>query len=240
MASVKEVLDFVTGLADSGRGVDYDGAWGQQCVDLPNWICGHYFGQPVWGNARDLLDSAERNGFEVHWQPTSVAPREGACFVKDYVAGDGVNYGHTGVIITVDGDIAQTVEQNLVGNLYVGGPAGYATQRISQLVGWFYPPYADKGAAAPSGAASGNLGKVKDETGKMTVKVSLINVRSAPSLGAEVVATYGYGEVFHYDEVYINDGYVWVSYVGQSGNRRYVAAGEERNRQNVVPYGTFE
>ncbi|HEM5071691.1 TPA: hypothetical protein U1212_002399, partial [Streptococcus suis] len=60
---------------------------------------------------------------------------------KNYWASDGVNYGHTGVIIGVDGDIAQTVEQNLAGNLYVGSPAQYASQRISQLVGWFYPPY---------------------------------------------------------------------------------------------------
>ncbi|HEM3183285.1 TPA: lysin, partial [Streptococcus suis 89-5259] len=67
--------------------------------------------------------------------------RPGAVFVKNYWASDGVNYGHTGVIIGVDGDIAQTVEQNLAGNLYVGSPAQYASQRISQLVGWFYPPY---------------------------------------------------------------------------------------------------
>ena len=112
---------------------------------------------------------------------------------------------------------------------------------ISNLVGWFYPPYSDQEATeVPSVASSGNLGKIKDETGKMTVKVSLINVRDKPGLDGNVVATYGYGEVFYYDSVYINDGYIWVSYVSHSGHRRYVAAGEEKGRRNVVPYGVFE
>ncbi|HGO8537522.1 CHAP domain-containing protein [Streptococcus suis] len=141
MTTANEAVMFVTDLANRGAGVNYDGAYGMQCVDLPNWICGKFFGKPLWGNAIDLLDSAEQVGFEVHRLPTSVRPRPGAVFVKNYWASDGVNYGHTGVIIGVDGDIAQTVEQNLAGNLYVGSPAQYASQRISQLVGWFYPPY---------------------------------------------------------------------------------------------------
>ena len=241
MVSAKEVIIFVCDLVLRGQGVDYDRMWGMQCVDLPNWICGKFFGKALWGNAIDLLDSAEAQGFEVHRQPTSAHPRPGAVFVKNYVAGDGVNYGHTGVIISVDADIAQTVEQNLVGNLYVGGPAGYASQRISNLVGWFYPPYSDYEVETVSPApSSGNLGKIKDETGKMTVKVSLINVRDKAGLDGNVVATYGYGEVFYYDSVYINDGYIWVSYVSHSGHRRYVAAGEEKGRRNVVPYGVFE
>lgn len=141
MTTANEAVKFVTDLANRGAGVNYDGAYGMQCVDLPNWICGKFFGKPLWGNAIDLLDSAEQVGFKVYRLPTSARPRPGAVFVKDYVAGDGVNYGHTGIVICVDGDIAQTVEQNLAGNLYVGSPAQYASQRISQLVGWFYPPY---------------------------------------------------------------------------------------------------
>ncbi|WP_180273210.1 SH3 domain-containing protein, partial [Streptococcus suis] len=52
--------------------------------------------------------------------------------------------------------------------------------------------------------------------------------------------TYTNGEQFNYDSVYIADGYIWVSYISRSGVRRYVAAGEESNRRNVVPYGTFK
>ncbi|HFI0175858.1 TPA: SH3 domain-containing protein [Streptococcus suis] len=239
MTTVFEVVNFAKDLADRRTGVDYDGWYGDQCVDLPNWICGKFFGKALWGNAIDLIKSAKQHGFEVHYMPTSERPRPGAIFVKDYVAGDGVNYGHTGLIIGVSGNTAQTIEQNLVGNLSVGGPAQYASQQISNLVGWFYPPYSDS-AAVSTQASSGNLGKVKDEQGTMTVKVSLLNVRDKPGLAGKVVATYTHGEQFNYDSIYIADGYIWVSYVSRSGQRRYVAAGEEANRQNVVPYGVFK
>ncbi|HFU4217068.1 TPA: SH3 domain-containing protein [Streptococcus suis] len=238
MTTVFEVVNFAKELADSSRGVDYDGWYGDQCVDLPNWICGKFFGKALLGNAIDLIKSAKQRGFEVHYMPTSERPRPGAIFVKDYWAGDGVNYGHTGLIIGINGNTVQTIEQNLVGNLSVGGPAQYASQQISNLVGWFYPPYSAS-TSTTTQSSSGNLGKIKDEQGTMTVKVSLLNVRDKPGLDGKVVATYTYGEQFNYDSVYIADGYIWVSYVSRSGTRRYVAAGEESNRRNVVPYGVF-
>ncbi|MGO0077540.1 CHAP domain-containing protein [Streptococcus suis] len=239
MTTVNEVVNFAKDLANRGQGVDYDGWYGNQCVDLPNWICGKFFGKPLWGNAIDLIKSAKQHDFEVYYMPTSERPRPGAIFVKNYWAGDGINYGHTGLIIGVSGNTVQTIEQNLVGNLSVGGPAQYSSQQISNLVGWFYPPYSDS-AAVTTQASSGNLGKIKDEKGTMTVKVSLLNVRDKPGVDGKVVATYTYGEQFNYDSVYIADGYIWVSYISRSGVRRYVAAGEESNRRNVVPYGTFK
>ncbi|HFI0942256.1 TPA: CHAP domain-containing protein [Streptococcus suis] len=141
MTTANDTVNFVKDLANRGQGVDFDGWYGMQCVDLPNWICGKFFGKPLWGDAIDLIQSAKQHGFEVHYMPTSARPRPGAIFVKNYWAG-GRNYGHTGVIIGVSGDVVQTVEQNIVGNLDVGGPAQYSSQRISNLVGWFYPPYA--------------------------------------------------------------------------------------------------
>lgn len=149
MTTAIEAVNFAKDLVNQGQGVDFDGYYGTQCVDLPNWICGKFFGKALWGNAIDLLNSAEQHGFDVHRMPTSERPRAGALFVKSYVAGDGIDYGHTGIIIDVDGDTVQTVEQNLVGDLSVGGPAQYASQRIDNLVGWFYPPYADSGQSEP-------------------------------------------------------------------------------------------
>ncbi|HEM5071244.1 TPA: lysin, partial [Streptococcus suis] len=63
MTTANEAVKFVTDLANRGAGVNYDGAYGMQCVDLPNWICGKFFGKPLWGNAINLLDSAEQVGF---------------------------------------------------------------------------------------------------------------------------------------------------------------------------------
>lgn len=55
------------------------------------------------------------------------------------------------------------------------------------------------------------------------VTQAVCNVRSAPNTRAEVVAQYGVGQSIRYDSVYECDGYRWISYVGGSGKRRYVA-----------------
>lgn len=52
---------------------------------------------------------------------------------------------------------------------------------------------------------------------------AVCNVRSAPNTNAPIVATYGVGQKINYDSVYECDGYRWISYVGGSGKRRYVA-----------------
>lgn len=52
---------------------------------------------------------------------------------------------------------------------------------------------------------------------------AVCNVRSAPSTRATIVAQYGMGQRINYDRVYEGNGYRWISYVGGSGNRRYVA-----------------
>ncbi len=76
MTTVFEVVNFAKDLADRRTGVNYDGAYGMQCVDLPNWICGKFFGKALWGNAIDLIKSAKQHGFEVHYMPTSERPRQ--------------------------------------------------------------------------------------------------------------------------------------------------------------------
>lgn len=55
------------------------------------------------------------------------------------------------------------------------------------------------------------------------VTQAVCNVRSAPNTRAEIVATYGVGQSIRYDSVYECDGYRWISYIGASGKRRYVA-----------------
>ncbi|MDU7143687.1 MAG: SH3 domain-containing protein, partial [Anaerococcus vaginalis] len=55
------------------------------------------------------------------------------------------------------------------------------------------------------------------------VTQAVCNVRSAPNTRAEVVATYGVGQSIRYDQVWEGDGYRWISYIGASGKRRYVA-----------------
>lgn len=145
MATVREVLDFIVSLAKIGQGVDADGVYGTQCVDLPNYISYHYFGKWLWGNAIDLLDSAEAQGFDVLYVSNGAIAKKGDIFVKHYVAGDGVDYGHTGLVIEdSDGDTLKTIEQNIDGNwdyLEVGGPARFNERSYDGIVGFIRFPY---------------------------------------------------------------------------------------------------
>lgn len=59
-------------------------------------------------------------------------------------------------------------------------------------------------------------------TGYYTVPVAT-NIRSASSTSAPIVGLYNKGEGFNYDSKVTAGGYVWLSYVSYSGQRRYVA-----------------
>ena len=55
------------------------------------------------------------------------------------------------------------------------------------------------------------------------ITLDVCNVRSAPNTKAEIVAQYPVGKEINYDQVWEGDGYRWISYIGASGKRRYVA-----------------
>lgn len=59
-----------------------------------------------------------------------------------------------------------------------------------------------------------------------TVTLRGVNVRTAPSRKTgKVVARYSAGDTVTIDGLVLADGHVWGTYVGASGNRRYVALG---------------
>lgn len=63
--------------------------------------------------------------------------------------------------------------------------------------------------------------------GTYTCMVDTLNVRTAPSIYAQAVATYHKGQTVVLDDWYKNaDGYIWGKYTGGSGNIRYIAVGK--------------
>lgn len=62
------------------------------------------------------------------------------------------------------------------------------------------------------------------EVGVATVLVNNLRVRNSPSLKGEIIDNYYVGELINYDSVYKSEGYYWISYVSNSGIRRYVAS----------------
>lgn len=71
------------------------------------------------------------------------------------------------------------------------------------------------------------------QQGVFTTNVKL-NVRTAPSTSAQIVAQYDPGESLTYDHVYIKGGYVWARYMSYSGSYHYVAMGVMGGKE----YGT--
>lgn len=218
-----------------------------QCADLPCFVAKNWFGVDLWGNAIDLLNSAAANGWEVHRMPTDANPKEGAVFVMHSIAYDGVDYGHTGVVIAdSDGYTMRTVEQNIDGNadaLTIGGPARFNTRDFAGVAGWFYPPYKDtkvKQPIATEPKASDEINLIK-EIGTFTVDADAINVRRAPNLKSDIVATYKKGQSVTYDSKGSANGYRWISYVGGSGKRNYMAIGQtDKDGNRISLWGTIK
>ena len=146
MSKKQDMIKDLMARADAGTGVDYDGMYGYQCADVTCYGIYEYFGIRLWGNAIDLLRSAEAAGLQVVYG--AQYPKAGWFFVKNFVAGDGVNYGHTGLVYEdSDGSIIKTIEQNIDGNwdyLDVGGPCRYNERSVNSIVGYIVPPEEDE------------------------------------------------------------------------------------------------
>lgn len=227
-------------IADLGIGVDQDNAYGTQCVDLPNYLSVKYFGKALWGNAIDLLDSAKALGYRVEYNEAGnldSKPKAGAIFVMDTTYIYGHPFGHTGIVIEdSDGYTMKTIEQNVDGNadsLYVGGPARYRERNFDGIVGWFYFPTDELEGEATSVSELQSLPTVR----VYTVGVEKLNIRNAPSLNSEVVGTYENGEEFNYMDFCYAEGYEWLSYISNSGVRRYVAS---MNTETGETFGTWK
>lgn len=129
-----------------------------------------------------------------------------------------------------------------------GGRGKYGS--LAEIVAWFgkYSPvyagysyqcdgrvYAEDYSVAP---AKPSAPMRMTRKGTFTVGVTALNVRSSPDAkNGKIVATYKKGQKFNYDSYIIANGFVWLSYVSNSGARRYVAEGPyDGNPKNV--YGT--
>lgn len=184
-----------------------------QCVSLVQQYLDQVFGIPYAprGNAKDFVP------------PTFVRVSGGyqPGDIIRYGSNYGYGYGHIGII----NDDGTFTDQNGVKALAVGdrGTPWNAIESIWRPTLQF----SVKDAPAPSGA-------LVSKKGTATVIVDSLNVRNAPSTSAPVVASYVNGQKFNYDSYQIANGYVWLSYVSFSGERRFVAEGPyDGNSDNV-------
>ena len=73
-----------------------------------------------------------------------------------------------------------------------------------------------------SGGSSSGGDSTSSQSGYVTVTASALNVRSSASTSGSSVAQYYEGETLYYDSIVKNSECTWLSYIGSSGNRRYV------------------
>lgn len=139
MVTVAEVINRFSDMANRHTGVDIDGAYGMQCVDLPNALAQWFFGKRMPGNGIDMLAAGRANGWAV-LPASQCAP--GDIFCKSE---PGHGYGHTGLIIARNGNNIRSIDQNYGTNGY-GGPCVYVNRQIDgSWLGVTRPPYSDAG-----------------------------------------------------------------------------------------------
>ena len=201
----------------NGQVVDMDSAYGGQCWDLWSSYARNVYGIPasdtntVDGYAASVY--TERYNHSQALQNTFT--REAGNYTPVYgdVAfwnGNGMN--HVAIVVRDNNNgTLDTMSQN-------PNKAGYVTISKNGIIGYFHP----RSASTPAPAPANNSATIIPRTYK--VNVDVLNVRSAPSTSAPVVAQYHYGQTINLAEGgTIADGYIWAHYVGGSGATRYVA-----------------
>lgn len=231
MVKQSDFISYVKSLV--GRGVDQDGYYGYQCVDLIMHVNEKYFGMRTWGNAIHYASNAMPAGYK-RYTKGQVTPQPGDVLVWKWGSWD--VYGHIGICTAYDGRNITSVEQNVDGgpnSLTSGGPARYRTRTDACLVAILRPPL------ELDDQTQGQYWTRVPELGVFTVTVQCLNVRNEPSVNNIPVASYAEGGVINYDSYTVANGYVWISYVSHSGTRRYVAVGQHDGQRRINAYGTF-
>lgn len=215
-AQVKQWID-----THVGKRIDFDGAYGAQCMDLSVQYAHDLWGFRLTGNAENLRRQALPAGWQRIQNSRGFVPQLGDIFVWYDAAHP---YGHTG-IVTGTGSLLNysVIDQNTAGtNGGAGSEAKRHTYSYAHFWGVVRPPIAAGGNVAPTPPPSTG-GKLTAQRGTFKAN-SAVNIRRAPNTKTGTVAgVLKAGQTVNYDNIIDADGWRWVSWVGASGNRNYSA-----------------
>ena len=239
MTTVNEALNNIRALVGSGRPVGNGECYGlasyYEAMITPGSVVGLGAGIGwVSGAVGDTI-AAHNIGTSYNWGANGWSVSTNGPFkTGQIVTLRGGDYGHVVIIEAVNGDQLVVIEQNSAGKRYPVRNYYSASAYAKDVAHYITPPGATGSVAVGS--------RSYPESGTMTVTVDALNVRRAPNTNGQIVATYVKGQSFKYDTVIVDDnGYVWVSYVGGSGKRNYVATGATRNGVRYGErWGTFK
>ena len=185
-------------------------------------------------NAENFIERAKAYGLEI-----SQTPSVGAimCWQKGGL-GSSDGAGHVCIVERVNsGDSVYTSESAYGGSAFYNqtrnkGNGNWGANSNYTFRGFIVNPNRPT-EETPSSNTNGRIA----QNAVFTSSVNNLRVRRAPSLSGEVVAHYDKGESVRYDSYIDNEGYRWVSYIGKSGNRNYIA---RRKLDNSQIFGTCQ
>lgn len=201
----------------NGKIIDIDGAYGGQCWDLWSSYAQNVYNIPAADT--NTVDGYAASVYTMRYDRSQALQNAFTRETGNYtpVYGDvafwnGASMNHVAIVIKDNGNgTLSTMSQN-------PNKAGYVTINKNGIIGYFHP----RTTNTPTPAPSNNNVTIIARTYK--VNVDTLNVRSAPSTSAQVVAQYHYGQTVNLAEGgVIADGYIWAHYIGGSGATRYVA-----------------
>lgn len=217
---------FVNWAVARGRVGNPNGTYAGQCVSLVQQYLNQCYGIPyrARGNARSFVPP--------YFYRVSGAPQPGD--IVQYGRNYGGGYGHIGLI----GADGRFVDQNGTRRLHVAVRntpfRGYVQLwRPNRRCALYDAAPAPTPAPAPAPAPSLGVGSFVAQHGTFRASTNM-KIRRAPSLTGEVVGTFTAGSTQRYDGYIDANCYRWISWVGASGHRNYVA---RRNFKNGQIYG---
>lgn len=206
--------------------IDFDGAYGAQCMDLSVQYAHDLFGFRLTGNAENLRNQALPAGWQRIKNYNGFVPKLGDIFVW---YGSAHPYGHTGIVIKADLNTYTAIEQNMVtGKGQAEDRAEIHTRSYpADFWGVVRPPITET-QAPPANTGNTSGGRVAQ---KGTFKANTtVNIRrDANTTSGKIVAQLQAGQTVKYDSYVDAGGFRWVSYVGASGFRNYVAVRQLSN-----------
>lgn len=193
----------------NGKIIDMDGAYGGQCWDLWSNYARNVYGIPAADT--NTVDGYAASVYTARYDRSKALQNTFTREADNYTPGygdvafwNGNGMNHVAIVVRDNGNgTLETMSQN-------PNKAGYLTLTKNGIIGYFHPRTANNNVT------------ITPRTYK--VNVNVLNVRSAPSTSAQIVAQYHYGQTVNLSEGgVIADGYIWAHYTGYSGKTRYVA-----------------
>jgi len=184
-------------------------------------------------NAENFIERAKALGLKISNTPTL-----GGIMVwqKGSTLGGNDGAGHVAIVERID-----SANQIFTSESNWGGTAFYNSIRTNSNGKWgaganyrFRGCIVNPAVNTNNNNNNGNW-KIVPQNATFTSSVNGLRIRRSPSLSGQVVGTYDKGQSLRYDGYVDNDGIRWVTYIGKSGHRNYVA---RRKLDNSKIYGT--